>query len=51
MIEGKRTNYFEIRFETIRVFENEKWLIKKELKQINPIGMDGEFQKYNLTKQ
>ncbi|WP_417364544.1 hypothetical protein [Galbibacter sp.] len=51
LIKGKQTNYFEIRFETIRVFENEKWFVNNGLKQINPIGMDGEFQNYNLTKQ
>lgn len=45
---GKFSNYFEVQFETKRVFENESWHIEKD--KIKPIGMDGEYQNYYLEK-
>ena len=48
-IVGLRTNYFEIQFETKRVFDNEVWKIKND--KITPKGLNGEIQKYFLTKQ
>lgn len=41
-----QTNYFEVYFETKRVFENESWLIKDN--KIIPKSFNGDFQKYNL---
>ncbi len=49
-IRGKSSNYFDIRFEHIRVFESEKWIIDNELKRIKPIGTNGEYQTYFLNK-
>lgn len=49
-IKGENSNYFEIKFEHIRVFESEKWFINKELKRIKPIGTNGEYQAYFLSK-
>jgi hypothetical protein len=45
---GKFSNYFEVQFETKRVFENETWHLEKD--KIKPIGMDGEYQNYYLEK-
>lgn len=45
---GEFSNYFEVQFETKRVFENEIWRIVKD--KIKPIGMDGEYQNYYLEK-
>lgn len=41
-----QTNYFEVYFETKRVFENESWLIKDN--KIIPKSFNGYFQNYNL---
>ena len=48
MIIGPKSNYFQILFETSRVFENERWLIKNN--SIIPCGFDGELQNYFLKK-
>lgn len=49
VIVGKTTNYFEILFETSRVFENESWGIKDN--KIIPRNFDGHFQNYYLEKK
>lgn len=43
---GKFSNYFEVRFETTRVFDNEIWYIKNN--KIKPKGLNGEFENYFL---
>ena len=48
-IEGSNTNYFKVLFETIRIFENEVWLIKDD--KIVPRGGDGTIQTYRLSKE
>ncbi len=45
---GKFSNYFEVQFETKRVFENEIWHIEKD--KIKPISQGGEYQNYYLEK-
>lgn len=49
-IKGTSSNYFDIRFEHIRVFQSEKWIIDNELKRIKPLGTNGEYQTYYLNK-
>ncbi|CAM3555339.1 hypothetical protein ESV24_15190 [Aequorivita lipolytica] len=49
-LKGTNTNYFDVQFEHIRVFESEKWIIDKKLEKIRPIGMDNEYQNYFLSK-
>lgn len=48
VIQGSNSNYFEILFETQRVFENEIWFFKNNY--LIPIGLSGEIQNY-LLKQ
>lgn len=50
LIKGLNSNYFEIKFEHMRVFESEKWFIEKESKKIKPLGTNGEYQAYYLEK-
>lgn len=45
---GKYSNYFEVLFETNRVFENETWYFDKG--KIKSIGQDGEYHNYYLEK-
>ena len=47
-IKGKRTNYFEVQMETIRVLDNEVWQITGN--SIKPRGMNGKNQSYKLDK-
>lgn len=47
-IQGKSTNYFEVQFETQRIFENEKWCIIDN--KIRPLSLGGEYQNYYLEK-
>jgi hypothetical protein len=49
-LKGTNTNYFDVQFENIRVFESEKWIIDKKLEKIIPLGMDNEYQNYYLAK-
>ena len=51
VIKEKSSNDFHVRFEHIRVFENEKWLIDNESKRIKPIGSNGKYQDYYLDKK
>lgn len=46
---GGRTNYFEVKFETKRLFENEYWMISKE--GLIPIGLDNKPQSYLLKRK
>ncbi|AWG24861.1 hypothetical protein [Flavobacterium kingsejongi] len=48
IIRGTNTNYFEILFETSRVFDNESWVIKDG--KIIPRNFQGELQEYYLEK-
>lgn len=45
-IRSKRGNYFSIRFEQQRIFENEQWKLKEN--KIIPIGLDGKYSNYVL---
>lgn len=49
IIKGTMTNYFEILFETSRVFENESWVIKDG--KIIPRNFQGQLQEYYLKKR
>jgi hypothetical protein len=49
-LKGTNTNYFDVQFETYRVFESEKWIIDEKNKKIKPIGLNGKYQNYHLTK-
>ncbi|NHM02829.1 hypothetical protein [Flavobacterium difficile] len=49
ILEGKHTNFFEVQFENMRVFDNENWYLIEN--KIQPKGLDGENQKYYLTKK
>jgi hypothetical protein len=48
-IQGARANYFDIRFEEHRVFENEYW--KYYGNYIVPLGVDNKYANYKLVKQ
>ena len=48
-IKGTNTNHFSVLLEPRRVFEAEKWIFHNN--EITPIGIDGEYQKYSLTKE
>lgn len=48
-IKGTSSNYFEVIFETIRIFENEDWLFTNG--KIKPKGLDSKYQKYFLIKR
>jgi hypothetical protein len=47
-VAGVSTNYFEIFFETDRVFENEAWELT--LEGLKPNGLNGKPQEYILEK-
>jgi hypothetical protein len=48
-IQGTRTNFFDIKFEEQRVFENEYW--KYYGHYIIPLGFDNKYANYKLVKQ
>jgi hypothetical protein len=48
IIKGKNTNFFEIRFEHWRVFENEYWKIHGD--KIVPLGMNGQYVNYFMKE-
>ncbi len=48
-IQGTRTNFFDIKFEEQRIFENEYW--KYYGQYIVPLGFDKKYAKYKLVKQ
>jgi len=50
-VQGTQANFFSIQFESVRVFENEKWYIDRSSKMVRPIGFGGEFENYNLKKE
>ncbi len=47
-IQGTRSNFFDVHFETHRVFENEYWRFKKQ--SIIPLGIDNGHSNYQLSK-
>jgi hypothetical protein len=47
VIEGSRTNFFDIILEKHRVFENEHWKYYKDF--IVPLGINRKYAKYKLT--
>lgn len=49
LLKGSHTNFFEIQFETNRVFDNEAWGLKDG--KIQPKGLDGEIGNYYLSKK
>jgi hypothetical protein len=48
-IQGTNSNFFEVYFETHRIFENEYWIFKKQ--SIVPMGIDNRYSNYQLSKQ
>ena len=48
-IKGTSSNFFEVHFETHRVFENECWIFKKQ--NIVPMGIDNKYSNCQLLKQ
>lgn len=48
-IQGKQSNYFDIKFEEQRVFENEYWKYYRHY--IIPLGLDNKYANYKLVKQ
>lgn len=48
-IKGTKSNYFDVRFERQRVFENEQWKFLKN--SIIPLGLDGKYSNYRLLKE
>lgn len=45
-LKGKKSNFFDIRFERQRTFENEQW--KFNGNKIIPLGLDGKYSNYQL---
>ena len=48
-IQGSRTNFFDIKIEEQRVFENEYWKFYGQY--IIPLGLDNKYSCYELVKQ
>ena len=48
-VRGANSNFFEIHFETHRVFENEHWIFKNQ--SIVPMGINNKYSNYKLLKQ
>lgn len=48
-LKGTHTNFYEIQFETTRVFDNEAWELKNG--NIRPRGFDLQLQNYYLKKK
>lgn len=48
-VKTARNNFFDIKFETQRVFENEQWKFLEN--GIVPLGVDGKISKYKLIKE
>lgn len=48
-IQGTQSNFFDIKFEEQRVFENEYWKYYEQY--IIPLGIDNKYTKYKLVKQ
>ena len=48
LVQGSKTNFFEVLFETNRVFENEKW--KYEVGKLIPKGFNGLEQNFKLSR-
>lgn len=48
-IQGITSNFFEVHFETHRVFENEYWIYRKQC--IVPLGIDRKYLNYKLLKK
>lgn len=48
IIRGTNSNFFEVHFETHRVFENEYWILKKQ--GIIPMGIDNRYSNHQLSK-
>lgn len=51
LVQDNQANFFNIQFESLRVFENEKWYIDRKNRTIRPSGIGGKFENYYLTKK
>ncbi len=49
LIRSCKSNYFELKLNSNRILNKEKWLLIGE--QIVPIGLDGDYTNYTLVKQ
>jgi hypothetical protein len=48
-IKGAKSNFFDIKFERQRIFENEQWKFIEN--NLIPLGLDGQYSKYKLVKE
>ncbi len=50
-LKKRKSNYFRVRLEKNRIFDNEVWHIKDSGTKLQPIGFNGNFMNYYLIKQ
>ncbi|WP_261511321.1 hypothetical protein [Chryseobacterium paludis] len=48
-IKGTRSNFFDVKFERQRIFENEQWKFLEN--SLIPLGLDGKNSNYKLVKE
>ena len=48
-IRGTKSNFFNVKFERKRVFENEQWKFLEN--SLVPLGLDGKYSNYKLVKE
>lgn len=49
-LKKRKSNYFRVRLEVDRIFDNEIWQIKDSGNKLQPIGLDGSYMNYYLIK-
>lgn len=50
-LKKRKSNYFRVRLENDRIFDNESWQIKDSGNKLQPIGLDGSYMNYCLSKE
>jgi hypothetical protein len=50
-LKNRQSNYFRIRLEKDRIFDNEVWQIKDRGNKLQPMGLNGKLMNYCLIKQ
>lgn len=50
-LKKRKANYFRVRLEKDRIFDNESWQIKDNGNKLQPIGLNGSFMNYCLIKK
>jgi hypothetical protein len=50
-LKKRKSNYFRVRLEKDRIFDNEVWQIKDSGDKLQPIGLNGNLMNYCLIKQ